>query len=69
MAANAALLLILDLAATYAKGQMELSMIMQKAAMEGREVNMDDVAGLVAQSDESRSKFDAAVAKHRGEVT
>jgi hypothetical protein len=68
MSGSAALLLALDLLATYAKGQMEIQQIMQKAALEGRSLDMDDVKGLIAQSDESRSKFDEAVKKHRGEI-
>ena len=68
MSGTQALLLLLDLGATYAKSQMEINAIMQKAALEGREVSLDDVKGLIAQSDESRSKFDEAVAKHRGEA-
>ena len=64
MSATAALL-VLDLLATYAKSQMELSAVMQKAALEGREVSMDDLKGVIAQSDESRSKFDEAVRKHQ----
>ncbi len=66
MSGSAALLLVLDLAATYAKSQMEINMLMQKAALEGRQVSIDDVNELIAQSNESRAKFDAAVAKHRG---
>ena len=60
-------LLLLDLVATYTKSQMELNAIMQKAALEGRAVSMDDLKGVISQSDESRSKFDEAVRKHRGE--
>jgi len=65
---SAALLLALDLAATYAKSQMELNAVMQKAALEGREVSMNDLDNLIAQSTAARNEFDAAVAKHRGEV-
>ena len=65
MSATAALL-ILDLIGTYAKSQMELNALMQKAALEGRAVTMDDLKGVISQSDESRSKFDEAVARHQG---